>query len=143
MENFVDTLKDLIIDDGNKSLRELERLTGIGSSQWSKYLNGRIPSIDVCIRMADYFNVSVDYIFNLTDSKNHKNYKDKNLSMFLPRYEEVLKRNNTTNWKFCKENGLNESNWRHWKNGSEPRVDTLRIIADKLSTSIDYLIGRF
>lgn len=142
MDSFKETLKDLIIDDGNKPLRELERLTGIGSSQWSKYLNGRIPNLDVCIKMADYFDVSIDYMFNLTERKNHKNYKGKDLSKFLIRYKEALKQNNTTNWKFCKENGLNESNWRHWKNGAEPRLETIKIIADKLSTSIDYLIGR-
>ncbi len=66
MEKFVDILNDLIIDKG-LSLRKLAEESHISANQYSKYLKGTIPTIPVAIRLADYFNHSVDFLFGLVE----------------------------------------------------------------------------
>lgn len=142
MEKFADILKDLMLDRHIKSIRELGRLTKIPATYFSQYFKGRIPTIDIAIKLSNFFNVSLDYLFGLSTDKSCRGYQGKNLSVLLDRYKQALKNNNTTNWLFCKKYNLSEANWRHWRAGQEPKLETLIVIADKLSISIDYLIGR-
>ena len=64
------------------------------------------------------------------------------MDKFIARYENALKENKTTNWKFCKKYNINESLHRHWKNGDIPSVYNLCIIAENFGISLDYLVGR-
>lgn len=141
MDKFCDILKDLIDESGLK-LREIEKASGIPSSQMSRYLKSTIPTVAVAERIAKYFDCSFDYLFGLTEVREHKKFKDCDLTVFLPRYEKALKENHTTHWKFCYDNKMNESLLRHWKKGEVPRFDNLIIIAKNLSVSLDYLLGR-
>lgn len=51
------------------SQRYLAELTGIPSSNISRYENGeRKPDIDTLIRLADFLNCSVDYLVGRTDT---------------------------------------------------------------------------
>ena len=142
MERFSEILSDLIIDKG-LSLRKLAEDSGVSATQYSKYLKGAIPTIPVAIRLSNYFEHSIDFLFGLVeDEKNFKLNNTYNLSNFVSKYENLLKMNKTTHWKFSKKYGLSESALRHWKYGDVPKLDSLIIIALNLSTSIDYLIGR-
>ncbi len=141
MENFKDILQDLI-DEKGLSLRQLEKKTAVPSSQFSRYLKGVYPSIDVAERLAEFFGCSFDFLFGLDDVRKRFEYKHYDMSVFLDRYGDVLKENNITHWKLCKEIGLNESNIRKWQKGVVPKIQKLIIITKELSTSIDFLIGR-
>lgn len=141
MEKFIDILNDLIIEK-NLSLRKLASESNISAIQYSKYLKGSIPTIPVAVRMANYFNCSIDYLFGINNDNNIKIFKDYDLSVFVDRYTSLLKINKTTHWKFSKKYGLSESSLRHWKAGDIPTIESLIIIATNLSCSIEYLIGR-
>lgn len=143
MENFKDILRDLIIDDGNKSLRTLSKLINISAFQLGRFLKGSMPNINNALRLSNYFKVSLDYLFGIVNVNNFKKLGSKNMNVFVPRYETALKNNCLTNNAFCATSTISESSLRRWKNGEEPRMESLVEIADKLSTSIDYLIGRF
>lgn len=138
---FAEILKELIEDKG-LSLRKLSVDSNVSANQYSKYLRGTIPTVAVAIKIADYFNCSLDYLFGLTTEKGHKSFKAYNITLFVPRYLQLLRENNISHWKFSKEYNLSESNLRHWENGDIPRIDNLITIAHNLSCSIDYLIGR-
>lgn len=141
MEHFSDILKDLI-EEKAISLRKIEQECGIPASQISRYLRNTIPNIKTAIKLADYFDCSLDYLFGLSDNNAHSNFKDCDFSKFLPRYEKALKENNLTHWKFAKEYNISESCIRKWKHGQEPKTLTIYTIAKNLSISIDYLVGR-
>ena len=142
MENFKDVLKDCILEEGI-SLRNLSEKTGVASTQFSSYLRGSIPTLPIAIKIAKYFNCSLDYLFGLTDLKKTGYYKDSfDINLFLTRYEKALKENKLTHWKFCKISNLNESVLRHWKTGDIPSFKYLITIARELSVSLDYLVGR-
>ena len=64
---FAKSLKEIRKYTG-LSLRELSRMTDINSSLLSKYENGvRIPPTETLMLLADYYNVSMDYIMKRTD----------------------------------------------------------------------------
>lgn len=144
MELFRENLRDLI-DETNMSLRQLEKESGVSAMQYSRYLRGSIPTIKVTLKIAKFFDCSIDYLFGLDNSKNSKQYKTYNydITKFLPRYLDLLKTNNISHFKFSKDQPFNESILRHWQAGKIPRLDILYIIANHFGSSIDFLIGRY
>ena len=140
MYKFADTLKELIFESG-KSLRTIESESGIPSSQLSRYLKTTIPKLEISLKLANYFNCSLDYLFGLSDTKG-KFYAKYDITKFVPRYLKLLEDNGTTHWKFSHENNFSESCIRQWKNGQIPKMETIVIIAENIGASIDYLIGK-
>ena len=144
MDLFKENLRDLI-DDTNLSLRQLEKVSGVSAMQYSRYLRDSIPTIDVVLRIAKFFNCSIDFLFGLDNSRNMSQYKtyEYDISKFLPRYMKLLEENNITHYKFSLNQPFNESILRHWQAGRIPRLDIVYIIANYFGSSMDYLIGRY
>ncbi len=142
MKDFAENLNELITESG-LSLRKLAELSGVTATQYSRYLGGATPTINITIKIADYFNRSLDYLFGLTESKHQCDFKsfEFNTSTFLANYERVLKANHTTNYQLAKDCRFNESIMRHWKSGRTPKLDVLYQIATHLTCSIDELLG--
>lgn len=66
-------LKDLR-EDNDKTQKDIADYLGMKQPQYSRYENGlRDISSDILIKLADYYNVSTDYIFGRTN--NPKIYK--------------------------------------------------------------------
>ena len=118
--------------------------SGVTATQYSRYLRGAIPTIGITLKIAEYFDCSLDYLFGLTDTKK-KNYKAYNydISKFISNYKKLLNENNISNYKFLKDSIYDESIIRHWEAGSVPRLDVVYYIAKNLGGSIDELIGRY
>ena len=144
MEVFIENLRDLITET-NKSLRQLAVESNVPAMQFSRYLNGSIPTIETTLKIAKYFECSLDYLFGLSNDKETNKYKtyDYDISKFLGNYDKLLKQNNITHYKFMKSSGYDESVIRHWKSGSIPRLDIIYSIAKNLGGSMDNLIGRY
>ena len=144
MNKFKDVLQDLISETG-LSLRQLAKESVVTAMQYSRYLRGSIPTIDIVMKVAKYFNCSLDYLFGLTSEKNNKHFKSYNYNIlgFIDRYLKLLKENNISHYKFAQNNIFDESIIRHWKAGSTPRLDIIYVIAKNLGGSMDELIGRF
>ncbi len=143
MNDFIEILKDLI-DDSGMTLRKLAEESEVSAMQYSRYLRGSIPTINITLKIAKYFNCSLDYLFGLDENKNHKKFNSYNydISKFIENYEKLLKTNKITHYKFAQSQEFNESIIRHWKSGKTPRLDVVYIIAKNLGGSIDELIGR-
>lgn len=144
MDTFIDNLKDLI-DETGLSLRQLAKKSGVSAMQYSRYLNGSIPTIDTTLKIAKYFNCSLDYLFGLSEDKNNKRYKtyEYDIYSFLDNYQKLLDENKISHYKFMKNSEYDESVIRHWKAGSIPRLDIIYYIAKNLGGSMDELIGRY
>lgn len=144
MQAFRENLKELI-DETGLTLRQLAKVSGVSAMQYSRYLKNTIPTIEVVLKIAHYFDCSIDYLFDLDNNKNNNYYKSYNydISKFLPRYLDLLKANNISHYKFSKEQSFNESIIRHWQAGRVPRIDIIYIIANYFDSSMDYLIGRY
>ena len=60
MKNYGEILREIRIEKG-KTLREVERDTGISNSNLSRWESGKvIPSIAFCEQLADYYGISLD-----------------------------------------------------------------------------------
>jgi len=144
MENFVEILRDLLAEN-NLSLRKLEKETNINHSQLSRYLQGRTMRIDVALRLAKYFDCSLDYLFGLDNNKKTVKYTtyDYDLTGFVEKYKTLLARNSISANQFSAKYYLNKSIVSHWNSGFKPKMDVLYLIAKELNGSIDDLVGRY
>ena len=70
---FSDRLSDLI-KESNKKIREIADDLDIGTGTLSNYQNNiSVPNIDIFSKIADYFEVSYDYLLGKSDSKLREN----------------------------------------------------------------------
>ena len=139
MEKINDVLKDLIIEKG-LSLRAIAKESGVSCNQYSKYLKQSIPSINVAMKICNYFECSLDYLCGLTFDKIKPNYTYFDVNKFIQNYEKLLLKNHISHYKFAKEMDISESCLRHWKYGQSPTLNIVCKIAIGLSTTIDNLI---
>mgnify|MGYP000538566516 FL=1 len=65
-----DVVKDLAVKK-KISVAELERTLGFGNGSISKW-NKQSPSVDKLNKVADYFDVSVDYLLGRTNTRSKK-----------------------------------------------------------------------
>ncbi len=68
MNFFSNNLKYLVADT-KKSLRQIAKESGVSAMQYSRYLNGSIPTIKITLKISKYFNCSLDYLFGICDEK--------------------------------------------------------------------------
>jgi len=67
VDKFSERLKTLR-ENHNMSQRKLSEVLGMGSTVVYFYESGKkIPSIEVLLKLSQYFNVSADYLLGLTD----------------------------------------------------------------------------
>ena len=143
MESFAEILKDLV-NEKELSLRKLGLECGFTSGQLSRWINGKYPTIDNAVKLAKYFNCSLDYLFGVSEEKNYSKYANDeyDFALFLDRYKQTIKTNGLSHSQFTRQSNLSESCLRDWKKGHKPLMDTMVILAKNLSCSIDYLLGR-
>lgn len=139
MEKLSEILKELILEKG-LSLRAISRESGVSCNQYSKYLKQTEPSVNVAMKICNYFECSLDYLCGIIDYKEIQNYTTININKFIENYKKALLKNNISHYKLSKEIEISESCLRHWKYGQAPTLSILCKIANALSTTIDNLI---
>lgn len=115
---------------------------GITYVTFSKIYNyGIIPKFKVLIRIADYFDISVEYLLCMTEEVYFK--KSNSPKTFGFRLNELRKENNYTIYKLSELLHIHRNNIAQWiKNDYIPSINDLEIIADFFNVSLDYLLGR-
>lgn len=68
MSEFSDRFR-LLKDESGVTLKELSEKLDITVPNLSYYMKGREPSYDILIRIADYFNVTTDWLIGRTDTR--------------------------------------------------------------------------
>lgn len=69
MSEFSDRFR-LLKDESGATLKELSEQLDITVPNLSYYMKGREPSYDILIKIADYFNVTTDWLIGHTDERN-------------------------------------------------------------------------
>lgn len=135
-------------------LKEIMKVDGVDASILSKYLGHRdtslvnrwlrgvaIPSFNYAIKVADYFKVSLDYLFGRSEDSSKTNFKE--IPPFGIHFKNVLKQLKVTQYKLLKDGICHFSNYNSWFNLKKlPKIESLIKIADYLGVSLDYLVGR-
>ena len=104
-----------------------------------KWLRGeQLPKIDNAIKLRQYFNCSLDYLFG---NASFEEAKGKIVSTFSTQLKKILKSKKITQQKLFEDLNLSSNNAKWHKLNSNLRMDTVIKIANYLNVSIDYLVG--
>ena len=102
---------------------------------------GKLPKPAILIRIADFFNISIDYLLGRTNNEGFE--KSKNPQTFHERYEKLKKLNNMTDYQISQKLHISTSYTSAWKTHSfTPSLDNLIILSQEFDVSLDYLLGR-
>ncbi len=126
--------------------KELAEELGINTrtsiSEWEN--NKEIIPLDKLNRYANYFNVSIDYLVGLSDSKTSKfETRDLNLKEIAKRLLEVRTKHNLTQQQLALKLNTTHSTLSAYEN-AHVLIKTVFIyqIAKEYNYSIDYLLGK-
>ena len=141
---YSDNLKFLCERNGN-SYTQLAKILNISKSRFSLYINEKeIIPLTYLNTLCDYFDVSLDFIFNFTKTNSYKNsQKEINKLEVGKRLKEFRKENKLTQGKLA--NILNTvhpviSNYESGK--FLIATPFLYTICKKYNISADYLLGK-
>ncbi len=130
----------------NNSLTNIDmsKLLNISDSMYSRYekQNQIIPikHLDV---LSNYFNVSIDYLFQFTDVKNYDNSNSINLEISVQRLKEFRKNNKITQVNLAKMLNVANGTIANYECGRNfIATPFLYEICKKYKISADYLLGK-
>ncbi len=138
-ERFIDLTNDIEV----KSKDKKADMIGVNRTTFSRAYNyGIVPKTPSLIVIADYFNISIDYLIAITDDEHFE--RSKQHKSFLERLEELRIENGIkTRYELSQEILIHRNNIAQWyKINCLPLIDDLVIIANYFKVSIDYLLGR-
>ncbi len=94
--------------------------------------------------ICNYFNVSLDYIFEFTKERNYPNInKEIDLKIIGQKLKEFRKENNLTQEKVAKFLNIDQPTWSIYEKGkSLIGTPFLYAICSKYNISADYLLGK-
>lgn len=138
--NFAERLSELM-DEANLNALQLTTIIGCGNSAINRYKRGELPSLNMLVRFADYFQCTTDFLLGLTDESTAKTFLP--IPPFSERLPFLLEHFEISAYKLQKITGIGETTMRDWKKDiTSPAVDSIIRIAEKLECSVEFVIGR-
>ncbi len=130
-------------DEININKVQIAKQIGITYSTFSKIYNyGIVPRTAVLIQIADFFNVSIEFLLAMTDeeyfdkSKSHQTFRER---LVLLKEKNSIKSYYSLSEKLHIDRKV-ISNWLHI--GFLPEISNLELLSDFFDVSLDYLLGR-
>ena len=139
MTDFLSIVKNILEEQG-KTVRELLDSGVIPKNTLYKYKQ-RNPSLQTLIKIANYLEVSIDYIYERNDRNNFIPYSY-NQSDFHSKLSDLIRSSGISNRQFCKDLHYAKDNVLRYKKGIGPSVRTLFEIANFFDCSVDDLLTR-
>ncbi len=134
-----------IREENNLLQKDIANILGVSLGTYAMNEEGHDTiTLKNLIKFCDYFNLSVDYVFNFTDHKNYKNAKKSyNHEILSLRLKEIRKKNKYTQVKIGKILNIDHSVWCRYEQG-KTLIPTSFIytFCDRFHVSCDYLLGR-
>lgn len=124
---------------------ELADILNISKSSISHYeKNDRDVPLRNLVKISNYFDLSLDYILNLTDIKRYEDLKKPvDLKITSERIKQICLDQKWTNVKMAKILNTTESNIRKYKTGQTLILTAFALeLASKYNYSLDWLTGR-
>jgi hypothetical protein len=136
-QRFLELLSDL---DCKKS--EIPKLLNIDYNVYIKITEfGIIQKPVVLIRIADYFDISVEFLLGRTN--NSYFIKAETAKTFLERYQALKAEKNLTDYAIAQKLHITTSYTTNWKNKNYmPSIINLIELSETFKVSIDYMLGR-
>lgn len=139
MLDFITVINN-VLEEKELSLNNLFNDNVISKNTFYKYKH-RNPSLKTIIKIANYLEVSIDYMYDLTDINNFKPYSE-NQEGFYKNLIYQINNSQLSIRKFCSDLHYSKDNVLRYKKGVEPSLQTLLEIANYFSCTIDDLLIR-
>lgn len=142
-KEFQDRFIDLVSDLEIKNKTEIASEINITYATFSKIYNyGIVPTVPIIMRIADFFNVSVEYLIGNTDNDIFTR-SDKPTTFQKRLHELRTEKKIPTIYQLAEDLHIHRNNIAQWnKHNSIPLLNDLTVVADYFNVSIDYLLGR-
>lgn len=102
---------------------------------------GVIPKPTILMRIADYFNISIEYLLARSNEVNF--YKSEKPVEFLDRYNALKIEYNLTDYAIAQKLHITTSYTTNWKKKKYfPSIINIIELSEIFHVSIDYLLGR-
>ena len=127
-----------------KSLTDMGKILEISDSLYSRYEKEiqMLPTKHL-IFLANYFDVSIDYLFGFTNLSKYPNFKDTNTIESGKRLKEFRKEQKITQDKLSQSLNIAIGLLCEYEHGKYPiSIHALYTISLKYKISADYLLGR-
>ena len=136
----------------SERLSELMQENGLNAESLGKAINIAPPVIrrwclpykdayyKNVVRVADYFNCSLDFLCGRSDVV--LDFAPKKCPPFMEWLPTVIKERGKSTYKIFKDTRIKSSYFAKWRKGREPLLSSLGILADYLDCSLDRLVGR-
>lgn len=131
-----------IINETDYKRAELSKLIPISQSSLSNALSyGIIPSVKTLIRVADFFDISINFLLGKTDEENF--IKSSTVTTFHQRFESLCVEKEVTHYKVASDCLFDKSSISKWfSKNFIPELEILELLCDYFNVSLDYLLGR-
>ena len=137
-------LTEIINRNGIKK-RDLAKVLNIDESTYSHYESeNNIMPIKHLNTICNYLDVSIDYIFSLTEQKNYKNYrKEIDKQIMSKRLKEFRKENNLTQVKLANILNIANGTIAEYERGKNIiATPFLYFLCKNYGISADYVLGK-
>lgn len=134
MSNFNELLSDAL-SEKQKTFKDLEDC-GIISKRSHYQFKTYTPFLLTVINIANYLEVSLDYLAGRTNINTFKKYSVKQ-NNFYDKLIHMLKISSISQSKLANDIKIGRTNFTYWKNGSLPKLSTLIDLAEYFGCSID------
>ena len=139
--NLSETLKYLRTSIGVPQ-SQIAKAAGISTTQYQNYEYGKSePTATVLIALAEFFEVTIDYLLGLTDDPL---IPDEHVyPIFAGRIRDLRANKGLSEWDMEKLFDVTARNYAGYEIGeSMPQLPVLCALADYFDVSLDYLVGR-
>ena len=137
MIDFIKLVENILEEQG-KTKQDLFDNNVVSENTFFKYRQ-RYPSLKTVIKISNYLNVSLDYLFEFSNKNHFKEYDIDNLK-FYENLISFINNKKISARKFCKDLGYAKDNILRWKNGIQPTIQRLLEMTDYFGCSLDDLI---
>ena len=134
MVDFIKLVENILEEQG-KTKQDLFEIMLFQKTQYRQ----RYPSIKTVVKIANYLNVSLDYLFEFSSENHFIEYNVDNLN-FYNNLTSMIDSNKISYRKFCKDLGYAKDNILRWKSGIQPTILRVLEIANYFGCSIDDLL---
>ena len=137
---FAERLQELLYVADLNAFTLTQKL-GCGHNCIYRYLKGENPSLEILIKIADYFQCSTDFLLGFTEDSGNPPFLS--IPPFQERLSYLLNHYGITRYRLQKMTDLSPSLMYYYSKGQKsPTLDVIIRIAKALECSVDFVIGR-
>lgn len=143
--DYLSNLSEFIYDNisqSDVSLFELSKRIGVDDALIARWQKDKyMPSLSNLVKVADYFNVPIDYMLGISDSPALSRLNP--TVTFVEQLTKLLQAKNISAYRLAQECGVGRAAVSKWLCGqSMPNFESIIKLSLFFGCSIDFLVGR-